>query len=203
MNYKISLMMQHKKFLLVIPVIAIILGYSIFGTKSNDNVIPSSNDTLDIKGWVQVDIVREGKLIYHHEDRNLITNTGKDMIAKQMFIFNVNASLGGSNPNATTVIALGNSTNSPSASGTVLPTEINYGSLGRAIATIHHANTTSTITLRHLFTATASVTNVQQAGLYNSLVNATSTGFVAWNTFSSANLISGDQITITWTITLS
>ena len=63
--------------------------------------------------------------------------------------------------------------------------------------------TQNTLILRTTWTANTNVQAVQQAGLYNSITNATATGFLAWNTFTSTNLVNLDQITITWTITLS
>lgn len=161
------------------------------------------NESINITGWVIVEVVRDGKVIYHHEGPNLITNTGFNMIAKT-FYFSINASQRAYNPNGTTVVALGNSTTSPTAGTTRLPTEINYGGISRKIGTVNYANATQgTLIIRRAYTATTNVQAVQQAALYNSITNATATGFFAWNTFTSVNLVNNDVITITWTFTLA
>lgn len=156
---------------------------------------------VNISGWVKVQVVRDGKVIYFHEGHNLITNQGKDIISKQVFQFNVNVTQK-SNPNASAVIALSTDATAPSASDTTLTGEITTGGLGRKLGTVHHTNSTSTVTIRTTFTATGTHTGVQKAGLFN-ILTASSAGMLAENTFSSVNLISGDQITITWTITIS
>ena len=151
-----------------------------------------------------MEVHRDGKLIYHHEGPNLITNQGKNQMAKQNFLFNLNASRSGSNPNASAVVALGNSTTTPVATNTRLPTEINYAGVSRQIGTVNYVNgTQNTLIIRRAYTATSSIGAVQQAALYNSLTNATATGFMAWNTFTSVNLVNNDVITITWTFTIN
>ena len=175
--------------------------YSGYAQTPQSTTIP---DGFKITGWVKVEVVRDGKLIYVHEGPNLITNQGKNIIARQVWLFNLNASRTGSNPNATSVGVLGNSTTTPVATNTRLPTEINYGGISRKIMTANYVNgTQNTLILRTTWTANTNVQAVQQAGLYNSITNATATGFMAWNTFTSVNLVNLDQITITWTITLS
>lgn len=183
----------------IIIITSFAIGFSV-GISTKPSTI---NEGLKITGWVKVEVVRDGKLIYVHEGPNLIMNQGKNILAKS-FYFSINASQKGFNPNATAVGALGNSTTSPVATQTRLPTEISYVGVSRKIMTVNYVNATqNTLILRTTWTATGSVGAVQQAGLYNSLTNATATGFMAWNTFTSTNLVNNDQITITWTITLS
>jgi len=196
--------MNHKKLLLVIPVIAVILGYSIFGVQGLRPYDLKTNSSFEITGWVQVDVVRNGKLIYHEENRNLITNMGKNILAKQLFA-NGNASAK-TNPNGTMFIALTSWTGASNATQTTLTAEIIVNGLQRATSTYNYINSTSsTIILRKLFTASGTFTAVQQAGLFNVPPSgaAATTGLLAVNTFSSVNLVANDQITITWTITLS
>ena len=195
---------MNKKLALASVSLAMLILFTSFGAgytigRSTQTI----HEGIKVTGWVTVEVVRDGKVIYHHEGPNLITNTGFNMIAKT-FYFNANASQRGYNPNATIVGALGNSTTTPSASTTRLPTEINYGGISRVITTVNHNNSTQgTVILRWTDTATTNVQAVQQAGLYNSLTNATATGFFAWNTFTSVNLINNDQITITWSFTIA
>ena len=153
---------------------------------------------VKVSGWVKVQVVRDGKVIYFHEGHNLITNQGKDMISRQI--------AGGMNATANVVanganyIALTTDSTAPAATDTTLTGEITTGGLARVQGVYNHANSTSTLSIRKTFTASASFTAVQKAGLFNA---ASGGGMLAENTFSSVNLISGDQITITWTITIS
>jgi len=176
---------------LVVAIASFGYGYS-SGTQMYEGV--------KVSGWVKVQVVREGKVIYFHEGHNLITNQGKDIISKQL------AAQGNAtqkfNPNGTIYIALTSWAGAPNATQTQLTAEITSGGLDRASGTYHHTNGTSTFSIRKTFTASASFTAVQEAGLFNN-PTASGTGLLAVNTFSSVNLISGDQITITWTITIS
>ena len=161
-------------------------------------------DGIRVTGWVKVQVVRDGKIIYFHEGHNLITNMGKDIISKEVLGANGNGTVR-HNPNATLFIALTTDTGAPAAGDTTLASEITTGGLARATAAYNHANSTTTVVLRKTFTASASFTAVQKAGLFNvpPSGSAATTGMLAENTFSSVNLISGDQITITWTITIA
>ncbi|MCS4538086.1 MAG: hypothetical protein HYY67_04420 [Thaumarchaeota archaeon] len=176
---------------LVVAIASFGYGYS-SGTQVYEGV--------KVSGWVKVQVVREGKVIYFQEGHNLITNQGIDIIAKQL-IAGTNASVK-ANPLGTTYIALTTTAITPAAGDTTLSGEITTNGLQRAEGVYNHANSTSTIIVKKTFTASGSFTAVQAAGLFNSNT-ASSAGMLAENTFSSVNLISGDQITITWTITIS
>ena len=157
-------------------------------------------DGLGVAGWVKVQVVRDGKIVYFSEGHNLIVDQGKDIIVKQVAGGN-NATVK-YNPNGTIFIALTTTAITPAAGDTTLSGEITTGGLARAAGTLGHTNGTSTFTIRKTFTASGSFTGVQSAGLFNQPTSSTS-GMLAENTFSSVNLISGDQITITWTITIA
>lgn len=148
---------------------------------------------IQVSGWVKVKVVRDGNVVYYEENHNQITNAGKDMIAKQ---------LGSTSPitNGANYIGLTVDTGAPAAGDTTLLGEISTGGLARAQGTYAHTNGTNTYTVSKQFTASASHTAVQKAGLFTLASGGT---MMAENTFSSVNLISGDQITITWTITIS
>lgn len=160
------------------------------------------NDGFKISGWVKVEVVRDGKVIYIHEDHNILTNQGKDIIAKEVFGAAGANGTGKHTPNATVYIALSSYAGGVNATQTTLTAEIASGGLSRATATYNHANSTSAIIIVKQFTSSATFTAVQQAGLFNNPTSA-GAGLLAANTFSSVNLISGDKITITWSITLS
>ncbi len=151
------------------------------------------SENLGVKGWVVVEVVRDGQVIYHHESHNLIVTQGKDFIAQQ---------IGSTTPaaNGANYIGLSTDTSTPDASWTVIPGEITSGGLERAQGTYAHTAGTNYYTITKTFTATASFTGVQLAGLYST---STGTTLFAANTFSPVNLISGDQLTVTWTITIT
>mgnify|MGYP000260911547 CR=1 FL=1 len=155
--------------------------------------VAAVQEQFGLKGWVQVKVVRDGQVIYYHEGHNLITKMGKDIIAKQ---------LGSTSPNTNgaNYIGLSTSSSSPDADWTSIPDEITSGGLERAQGLYSHTNGTNTYQIQKTFTASASFTGVQLAGLY---VTQTGNTLFAANTFSPVNLISGDQLTVTWTITIS
>jgi hypothetical protein len=167
------------------------------------NTTNQFSEAMGATGYVTVSIVRDGNEIYHYEDHNVITETGVDFIVDQI----------SDSPSATPVaryIAL--STTGTSGGGSVavdddntsLAGEITTGGLERALGTFGGytaatADNDDSYTVSATFTAGATHTAVQRAGLFT----ASSAGtMVAENTFSSVNLASGDQLTITWTIDL-
>lgn len=150
------------------------------------------SDGVPIKGYVIVSLVRGGTEIFHHENHNLITNEGKDFISAQV---------GSTSPgsNGANYIALSDDTTAPAATDTILTGELSGNGLDRAQGTYSHTAGTNTFTVSNTFTASAAVNGVQKTGLFTASSSGT---MMAENTFSSVNLISGDQLTITWTITV-
>lgn len=152
-----------------------------------------------VAGYVTVshyrDVDGDGvlELIFTETNSNLITNAGKDFIADQ---------LGSTTPgtNGANYIALSSDATAPAATDTSLTGEITSGGLERAQGTYAHTAGTNTYTVTHTFTATASHTDVQKSGLFTA---ATGGVMMAENTFSAVNLLSGDQLQIEWTITIS
>jgi hypothetical protein len=149
-------------------------------------------ESITAKGYVAVSIIRDGQEIYHYESHNLITNAGKDFIAAQV---------GSTSPgtNGANYIALSSNSAAPAATDTSLTGEINTNGLNRAQGTYSHTAGTNTFTVSKTFTATGTVTDVQKTGLFTASSGGT---MVAENTFATADLISGDQLTVTWTITI-
>jgi hypothetical protein len=153
-------------------------------------------EALHPTGYVTVSVVRDGNEIYHYEDHNLITNAGKDYIADQL----------SDTPSATEIakyIALSSDATAPAATDTSLTGEITAATgLQRAGGTFAHTAGTDNWTISNTFTAGASFTAVQKAGLFTDGTNGAPDTLVAENTFSSVNLANNDQLTITWTIDL-
>jgi hypothetical protein len=130
----------------------------------------------------------------------MLTDAGKDMIAAQV-------GGTGAQPAAANYIALTANSTSPAAGDTTLTGEIATagGGLVRAQATYAHTNGTSTYTLTKTFTANGSDSlpvTIAKIGVFN----ASSSGTMALETLlaTTATLSSsGDQLTITETVTLS
>ncbi|MCL4436170.1 MAG: hypothetical protein M1503_10320 [Thaumarchaeota archaeon] len=152
------------------------------------------SEGLKVTGWVKVEVVRDGTIIYTHDGHNLITNAGKDFIAHRI------GSTDTVGANGANYIALTTTAITPAATDTTLSGEITTNGLARAQGTYSHTNGTNTYTITKQFTASGTFTGVQGAGLFTASSSGT---MMSENTFSSVNLISGDQITITWTITIS
>jgi hypothetical protein len=162
-------------------------GTALFGAQK------ATTDSVDPHGYVVISAKHaDGAEFYHHEDHNLITTAGKDFISAQ---------IGSTTPggNGANYIALTNTAITPAAGDTTLSGEITTNGLARAQGTYAHTAGQSTFTVSKTFTATASQ-SAQAAGLFT----ASSAGtMMAENTFTSVSLANNDQLTITWTITLS
>jgi hypothetical protein len=160
------------------------------------NPMPGSrdgiNEDIPAKGYVTVSVVRQGTEVYHYEDHNLITNAGKDFISAQ---------IGSTSPgaNGANYIALSDDSGAPAATDTTLTGELAGNGLDRAQGTYSHTAGTNTFTVQKVFTASGTVSAIQKTGLFSASSGGT---MMAENTFSSVNLISGDQLTVTWTITI-
>lgn len=173
-----------------VAVAALVLGLIAPGTALLRT--QATTDSVGPHGYVVVTVTRDGNEIYRHEAHNLITDAGKDFISAQ--IGSTSAAANGANYIALTTTSL-----NPAAGDTTLAGEIT-GSLARAQGTYAHTNGQNTFTVSKTFTASQAFTNVQGAGLFTASSSGT---MMAENTFNSVSLANNDQLTITWTITLS
>lgn len=91
-----------------------------------------------------------------------------------------------------------------SAASTALTGEITTGGLARALATYAHTAATATLTLSKTFTASASFPDVRKIGEFTAS-NSTAAGVLVYETVlnAAAVLVSGDQLAVTHTITIS
>jgi hypothetical protein len=147
-------------------------------------------------GHLTVKVRKAGQKVWTYLDifkKNLLTNGGRDFIHAQVYT-NTSAGTQGANYVAVTTDAT-----APAATDTTLTTEIASGGLTRALAAPSHTAGTNTSTLTITFTSSATFTAVQKAGTFNA---ATVGIMMHENTFTSTNLVSGDQIALTWTMTL-
>jgi hypothetical protein len=175
---------------------AIVVAIFFMYPAANEEIRTTGDDGLSeivyAKGQVAVSVVRNGDEIYHYEDHNLITNSGKDFISAQ-----IGSTSTGSN--GANYIALSSDSTAPAATDTTLTGEISGSGLDRAIGSYSHTAGTNTFTVQKAFTASGTVSSVQKTGLFTASSSGT---MMAENTFTSVNLLSGDQLTITWTITI-
>jgi hypothetical protein len=188
------------------------LAAVLIGTMLIGGTLPNTTDKfsegLGATGYVVVSVVRDGNEIYHYEDQNLITNAGRNFIAEE---------LGGTGTTSeATFIGLSTNSKATALTDTCISTtdggttsaEITSGGLVRSQGDYAHTANTDSWTITETFTATASHTAVQRAGLFTAAATGdTCAGgddgtMMAGNSFSSVNLATDDQLTITWTIDL-
>ncbi len=192
---------------LAVLLVAAVPGSALVGSQM-------TTDSVGPHGYVTVTVTRDGQEIYKHEDHNLITTAGLDFIREQI------GALSGGTPapgaNGANFIGLSSNTKAPAASDVCLSTtdggstsaEITAGGLARAQGTYTEVSTNQ-FQIARTFTATTTHTAVQKAGLFTAAATGdTCAGgddgrMMAENTFTAVSLANNDQLTITWTITLS
>lgn len=100
-------------------------------------------------------------------------------------------------------IALTENASAASASSTSLTGEITTGGLGRALGTYAHTLGAATLTLTKSFSVTGTFPAIHRAGLFQ--VSTASSSLLSFETVlnADANVVSGDTLQVTWTITIS
>jgi hypothetical protein len=100
-------------------------------------------------------------------------------------------------------IALTENASAASAASTSLTGEITTGGCGRALGTYAHTLGASTLTLTKTFSVSATFPAIHRAGLFQ--VSTASSAILSFETVlnADANVISGDSLQVTWTITLT
>jgi hypothetical protein len=142
----------------------------------------------DLPHWVHV-VARhpDGTVFLDVTGHNLRTNAGINWQEGQM---------AGTTAAVCTYIALSNTAITPAATDTSLSGEITANGLSRALGTVTHTSNATSYTLANTFTATGT-----QAAQAAAILNASSSGTMCFeNTFTQASLVSGDTLTVTWTI---
>lgn len=150
---------------------------------------------------VTVRVIRQGKVIFEETNHNLKTTGGVDAIFQLLF---------GSQPAVAKFLYLSTNTTAPAAGDCpagsttcTLTGVLTSNGLAPAAATFSHTNGASTATLSYTWTAsTAGTSNIQEAGISNSITPGSGTVLFE-NTFTPVSLNVGDQIQLTWTITIS
>jgi hypothetical protein len=130
--------------------------------------------------------------IHEEVSYNVKTNAGIDFIHTQSY---------GTSPaaNGLNYIALSNDTVTETASSTTLSTEIAANGLSRAQGTPSHTGSTTTTTIAKTFTASGSQ-SAQKAALFTASSAGTMNHVLS---FTQRALVTGDQLAVTFTITIS
>jgi hypothetical protein len=150
-------------------------------------------ESIKLNGKVSVDVIRADGRIEQicKEKDNLLTTAGRDWVHSRLYT-NI----------ASYAVYIGLSTNStiPAIGDIVLTDEITTGGLERAAGTVTHVAGSSTSTITKTFASSAIFTGLQKVGLFSAISGGT---LVHENNFQAFNLADGDQIQVTWTITVS
>jgi hypothetical protein len=144
---------------------------------------------ITITGLIELELVRNGKVIDKRTVKNLITSAGKAEVAN--LVGNV------STPAAFTYLAVGTGTTSPVAGNTALEAEISDSGLQRAAATVTRQTTNvanDTLQLVKVWSATGTKAITEIGAL-----NAGASGvLLGRQVFSAVNVESGDSFTATY-----
>jgi hypothetical protein len=100
-------------------------------------------------------------------------------------------------------IALTENASAASASSTALTGEITTGGCGRALATYAHTLGQATATLSKTFSVSGTFPAIHRMGLFQ--LSTASSSVLGFETVlnADANVVSGDSLAVTWTLTLS
>jgi hypothetical protein len=155
------------------------------------------DDVKGIHGYITVQVYRHLEDKWYTIDEfhpNLLTTDGRDFYHAQV-LTNTTAGTRGSG-----FLAVTTDTGAPAAGDTTLTTEITTNGLARADATTKtHTDNTNSTTIEHEWTASGTHTAVQKCALFN----ASSAGIMTHEgTFTSASLISGDKLKVTYVINI-
>jgi hypothetical protein len=153
--------------------------------KESNNIVVKADSYITIKD-------ANGKVKYYYEHPALLTNAGKESIE------GILGNQFGTEPTYD-YIAVGGNTSAMAVTDTTLANEFATGGLTRAQGT--YASTgTGAWRLEKDFAVTGTVNNINSTGLFN----ASSTGsLLAEDTFANTNVINGDTLNITWTVSVS
>lgn len=124
---------------------------------------------------------------------NLVTDAGRDFLHQQGY------QTSGLGANGLNYIALTNTAITPATGDTSLSGEIVANGLARAQGVVAHTTGTTTTTVAHTFTCTTTPQAAQAAALFTASSSGTMNHEV---TFTQRSLQIGDQLAVTFTITL-
>jgi hypothetical protein len=159
----------------------------------------SAEDSSQWEGVYTVEVERDGEVVYREKEHNILTNQGQNWIRSQISANNGE----GSDSNEAQYISVGNTT-APQAGDTVLPGEITQYNLERT-----QGDTTvfgdGEFQVQNTFTANLGEDQqlvVNTTGLNYASDNA-GNQLISGGAFPDANLLDGDQLTVTHNVTIS
>jgi len=136
----------------------------------------------------------EGKVKFYSEHPAILTTNGKDFVK---VCLGVNASCGV--PTAFDFIAVGGNTSAMSSADTTLANEVSGNGLARAFGT-YGSTGTGAWRIEKDFSVTGTQNNINSTGLFNASSSGT---MLAEDTISNTNVVNGDTLNITWTVSVS
>lgn len=177
--------------------------------------VPTTNqDGMKITGHITlVATDPNGNIKAYRQTDNIVVNEGADCVTKLLFGGTTGTGRGtgtgtntcvGSANTPWTIIAIGTGTTTEAATDRALKTELTSGGLGRATGTVTYTNATtgtSVATISNQFSSTTTAA-VTESGLFND-TNGNAGVMFAHKVFSAINLVSGDKLTVTWTVNTS
>ena len=137
--------------------------------------------------------IRDGKVIWEERDLNVKTTAGIDFMFSQCYGT-------GAQANGLNYIALSNDTLTENTASTTLSTEIAANGLARAIGAYAHTAGKGTATISKTFTCSTGAQSAQKAALFSASSAGTMNHALA---FTQRALQVGDQLAVTFTLTLS
>jgi hypothetical protein len=150
--------------------------------------VPNGRAQMEVAQYRNGQLVGEKEVVW-----NQITNSGRDFLHLQGY------GTSGLGTNGLNWIALTNSAITPAAGDTTLAGEITTNGLARAQGTYAHTAGTNTTTISYTFTCTTAPQAAQAAALFTAGAGGTMNHEL---TFTQRSLQVGDQLVITYTITL-
>lgn len=157
------------------------------GTAVVETVTPRDPNYVDV---VVTD--RQGRVRSTSHSTNLRTNAGADFQANQM---------SGTSAAVANYIGVSTDATAAAATDTSLASEQTTNGLARAAGTFSHTTGTTSYTLAKTFTYTGGTAiTLAKAAMFN----AASAGTMVFEALfgSTATLVNGDQITISWTVSI-
>ena len=160
----------------------------------NASQLGSTAQALSYVGYVVIEAFHpDGTKFYHHEGHNLLVDEGKEFVEDQ---------LGGVGGTAVAeFVAMSNDGSAPTAGETTCDTEIAANGLSRADGLFTDTGT-GTYTITKTFTATGAQ-SAQKSCLFTDVTNGEPDTLLAMNTFTQVTLANNDQLSVTWTVTIS
>jgi len=141
---------------------------------------------LSCKGFLELKVIRDGKVVRVVRKRNLIVNTGLALLAY----------LAIGSGTAPTHIAIGTDGTAPAAGDTALNSEIDRQPATKSRVTTSVTNDTAQYVASFSFSGSYTI---REAGLFNAAAGG---DMLARQTFS-VSVISGDTLQVTWKIQFS